>query len=128
MFFHQHRWAIGAGVLGATASCLAKIALSQHQLEDFACSNYDLQFDDMVLHYTYQFLGDLMIRHRINFMPYMLRIQRSVEDTAVRLGVFEVDWCRFLLLGPRLGLMILVLLLNTYTYGLLTELPPGSSF
>jgi multidrug transporter EmrE-like cation transporter len=60
-------------------------------------------------------LGDLMIKHRIHWMRHFQGIRRGVlEPAALRLYLFEVDWCQFVGLGPRILCFLAMLLLNAY--------------
>jgi multidrug transporter EmrE-like cation transporter len=118
----QHRWAVWGGILGATASCLAKIAVSndsasplQWVYEHWCEPNVTVDLDDVVSTWIYKVVGDLMIRHRINLMPYVQHLRISwIQATALQLHIFEVDWCQFLMLGPRLVCFIAMLVMNAY--------------
>ncbi len=114
----QHRWAVGAGILGATASCLAKLALDGpwQQINERLCRPYlTVDLDDWITKRIYKVLGDWMIHYRINLMPYVQHIRIYwIQETASKLHIFEVDWCQTLLLGPRLLCFIAMLLMNAY--------------
>lgn len=120
----QHRWAVWAGILGATASCLAKIAVSNDSASPLqwvyenVCEPHfrNVDLDDVVSAWIYKVVGDLMIRYRvINLMPYVQHIRiHWIQATALQLHIFEVDWCQFLLLGPRIVCFIAMLLMNAY--------------
>lgn len=116
----QHRWAVWGGVLGASASCLAKLAVSGEsplqRLQTNLCPPEESSFelDDWIMSHIYKIVGDLMIRHRINLMAYVQAMRSWIQDAAVRLYIFEVDWCKVLFLGPRLILLVVMLIMNAY--------------
>jgi len=115
----QHRFAVWGGILGASASCLAKVAVSGdsplQRLQNEFCPRYiQRDLDDIIGTYIYKVAGNLMIRRRINFMPFILNIRNILQNIASRFFIFEVNWCQTLLLGPRIVLLICMLIMNAY--------------
>jgi MYND finger len=115
----QHRFAIWGGILGASASCLAKMALSGdsplHRLQKETCPLYvQSDLDDIFGAKVYKLVGDLMIQRRVNLMPHVVQARNLIQDLTVRLFIFEVDWCQVIFLGPRVLLLVCMLILNAY--------------
>ena len=119
----QHRWALWSGVLGATASCLIKIAVSsesplQQMVQRTICEPYFLptnDLDDMAYHWTYKLLGNLMIQHGMNLMKgFKVLREQIIEPTLLYFYIWEVDGCHIIMLGPRILCVVGFLLLNAY--------------
>ena len=115
----QHRFAVWAGILGASASCLAKMAVSGEsplqRLQTDVCPRYiQSNLDELFGSYVYKIVGDLMIRRRINLVSYVQYIRNTIQTMAVRLHIFEVDWCQVIFLGPRVLLLVCMLIMNAY--------------
>lgn len=107
--------------MGATASCVGKIAFTDNALSplnnfnQYVCqANLDWDLDAVALKYIYWILGDLMIKHHINLMPYWRIIREKLEGAILFFYVFEVDWCQFLMLWPRIFFFIAMLILNAF--------------
>lgn len=119
----QHRWALWSGFLGASASCLIKMALSSssgpvHYFETHICQQHCpwiVDLDDTVLAMVYKVLGHLMIRHRINFMPYFTTFRKVVETHVImRLRIFEVDYCHVVTLPIQALCIVAMVVANAY--------------
>ena len=55
-----------------------------------------------------------MIHHQINLMVYWLPIRQRVESIILFFGIFEVDWCQCLMIGPRILCFVSMLIINAY--------------
>jgi hypothetical protein len=117
----QHRWALLSGFLGATASCLVKLAITTDRssplmyLSDEYCQpNLTEDLDVILLRKIHWALGTLMVRYRIN-LTHLFRVTQAVfQDWISELGIFEVDWCHFGLVVPRIACLIVMILLNAF--------------
>jgi hypothetical protein len=117
----QHRWALLSGFLGATASCLVKMAVTSDRssplvyLSDKYCQPYLTEDVDVtLLRNIHWALGTLMVRYHINLTKAFRVVQDAFQDVVLELGIFEVDWCHFGLIVPRIICLIAMLLLNAY--------------
>jgi multidrug transporter EmrE-like cation transporter len=117
----EHKWALWSGCLGATAACVGKIAFTSNSLsplhnfnQNVCQANMQSDLDAVVLKYIYWILGDLMIKYQINLMPYWRVARVKMEEAVLFLHVFEVDWCEFLMLGPRILCFVTMLIINAY--------------
>jgi multidrug transporter EmrE-like cation transporter len=117
----HHKWALWSGFLGATASCIGKVAFTDnpispiHLLNQHVCRPHlDSDLDSITLKYVYLILGNLMIQYDINLMNHWRVARKGLEDVIVFLNIFEVDWCQFLMLGPRIMCFIGMLVVNAY--------------
>ena len=134
----QHRWALWSGFLGATASCFIKFGVSKespllqlvqiHICERFIYSpssslsssstplSWLVDLDEFLLGGIHYVLGELMIKYRINLMPYWKSIRTNViEDIAIRLHLFEVDYVQlFIFLPIRLICIVAMIITNAY--------------
>jgi hypothetical protein len=121
----QHRWALWSGVLGATASCLVKIAVSSRSplqrivqrtiCEPYLTNNNNVDLDVVVFNAVYRILGDLMIKHGINLMKgFKILRQQVIEPTILFFNIFEIDGCQCILFGPRILCFVGMLLLNAF--------------
>lgn len=70
--------------------------------------------DAILLNNVYWILGDLMIKYDINLMPYWRTCRLKLEDLVLQVHIFEVDWCQALMLVPRIGCFVLMLIINAY--------------
>ena len=127
----QHRWAVWSGVLGATASCLAKLAVVSEEspltrmVQKQVCHRfffvqqqepqYQVDLDDILVGMVYKALGDLMILYGINGMKgFQILRTKIIEPIILALNLFEIDGCHTVLLIPRILLFVGMLLLNAY--------------
>jgi len=132
----QHRWALWSGFLGATASCLVKMGVTKespllqlvqiHICERFIYSpssssssspfSWLVDLDEFLLGGIHYVLGELMIKYRINLMPYWKSIRTNViEEFAIRLHLFEVDYVQlFIFLPIRLVCIVAMIVTNAY--------------
>ena len=120
----HHRFAVWSGMLGASASCVAKLALTDRQdsliLEWMyeACSEHVLQQDlDVIVDKWVKWIsGELLVRFGIVVLPYWKQIQHQIQAASLKLNIFEVDWChttswilpRGLLLATMVGMNMLM--------------------
>jgi drug/metabolite transporter (DMT)-like permease len=140
----QHRFVLWSGVLGATASCLAKLALSSALLPDnnngtplllgTAQSAFPWLYqtcqaqltatlphrrdhedlDTVLLNMVYWVLGELLVKYHIALVGPWHGILRFLERIGLFFHLFEMDWCHGVLLLPRIGGLITVLILNGF--------------
>jgi hypothetical protein len=124
----QHKWALWSGFLGATASCFIKMGVGGknsspllHFVHTYICERPMTQawladLDEVLLRGIHGVLGELMIKYRINLMPYWKIVRlRVIEEVAVRLHLFEVDYCElFIVLPVRIVCIIAMLITNVY--------------
>ena len=128
----QHRWALFSGFLGATASCLVKMGVDSsnspllqlaqiHICERFTESppssfSWLVDFDQVLLRGIHFVLGELMIKYHINLMTFWKMLRTNViEELAIRLHLFEMDYCQlFFILPVRLVCIIAMILTNAY--------------
>ena len=106
----QHRWAVWSGVLGATASCLAKLAVVSEEspltrmVQKQVCHRfffvqqqepqYQVDLDDILVGMVYKVLGDLMILYGINGMKgFQILRTKIIEPIILALNLFEIDGC-----------------------------------
>ncbi|OEU20955.1 hypothetical protein FRACYDRAFT_234586 [Fragilariopsis cylindrus CCMP1102] len=136
----QHRWALWSGFLASTASCFIKLGLSKespllqlvqiHICERFIYSpssslssssaplSWLVDLDEFLLGGIHYVLGELMIKYRINLMPYWKSIRTNViEDIAIRLHLFEVDYVQLFIFSP-IRLICIVAMIITNARGL----------
>lgn len=86
-----------------------------YTLKDNVCdAHLQSDVDVVLLDKVYWILGDLMIKYDINLMPYWRIFRLKLEDALLQLHIFEVEWCQALLLGPRIGCFVAMLILNAY--------------
>jgi hypothetical protein len=137
----QHRFVLWSGVLGATASCLAKLALSsalapdnadtpllgaqssfpwlyqtcRAQLTSTLPHRRDHQdLDTVLLNMVYWVLGELLVKYHISLVGPWHGVLRLLERIGLFFHLFEIDWCHGVLLLPRIGGLITVLILNGF--------------
>jgi multidrug transporter EmrE-like cation transporter len=117
----HHRFAIWSGILGASASCLAKLALDDSNLllqkTYQVCSKHIVTQDlDVLVDRQVKWLcGELLVRFGIVLLPYWKQTQQAIQDTAFRLNVFEVDWCQTSSwIIPRGACLLVMILCNVY--------------
>jgi drug/metabolite transporter (DMT)-like permease len=73
-----------------------------------------VDLDDTVLKIIYRTLGDLMIKRRINLMPYFTVFRKTIEGWLLQLNIFDVDYCQVLTLPGRLLCIVGMIVLNAY--------------
>jgi hypothetical protein len=74
-----------------------------------------LHLDETILKMIYRILGDLMIKHRINLMPYWIWMRDAVEENVILpLNLVDIDYCRAMTLPVRLLCIVGMLVMNTY--------------
>ncbi|KAG7358045.1 MYND finger domain containing protein [Nitzschia inconspicua] len=73
-----------------------------------------VDLDDTLLRVIYRILGDLMIKRRINLMPYFTMFRKTTENWILRLYIFEVDYCQVLTLPMRLCCIVGMIVMNAY--------------
>jgi hypothetical protein len=124
----QHQWALWSGFLGATASCFVKMGVGGDNaspllnfVQTYICERPIAQawladLDEVLLRGIHLVLGELMIKYRINLMPYWKILRRRVlEEVAIRFHLFEVDYCQlFIVLPVRIICIIAMLVTNVY--------------
>lgn len=124
----QHKWALWSGFLGATASCLVKMGVGGddsspllHFVQTYICKGSMAQawlfdLDEVLLRGIHWVLGDLMIKYRINLMPYWKTLQRNViEEVAIRFHMFEIDYCQLCIVLPvRIFCVVAMIVTNVY--------------
>jgi hypothetical protein len=142
----QHRYSLWSGFLGASASCLIKMGITSTDiiisdtsssssssssspiqlLEYYTCqqssSSKIIQhidnIDEIILKQIYKILGDLMIKHRINLMIYVIPLQEYIQGILLKLHIIEIDYCQLLIILPiRLLCIIGMIVLNAYMIG-----------
>ena len=120
----QHRWALWSGLLGATASCFVKMVSSNSPVMIFVQKNiceeerfsWLIDLDEILVGSIHYVLGELMIKRRINLMPYWKLIKTSViEELAIRFDIFEVDYSRLFIIFP-VQLFCVVAMITTNAY------------
>mmetsp|Transcript_13986 Transcript_13986/g.39813 ORF Transcript_13986/g.39813 Transcript_13986/m.39813 type:complete len:560 (+) Transcript_13986:314-1993(+) len=121
----QHMHVILSGVLGATASAIAKLALGTgkdallHQWFAGVCEAHILpsdgrDLDEWLISRVNRFLGQIMIKHGIVLMDKWKSCQLFIQDIAFRLNIVEVDYCAALELIPRVVCLVLVVICNLW--------------
>jgi len=124
----QHQWALWSGFLGATASCFVKMGVGGedsspllHFVQTYICERPIAQawladLDEVLLQGIHLVLGELMIKYRINLMPYWKMYRtRVIEEVAMRFHLFEVDYCQLCIVLPvRIICIIAMLVTNVY--------------
>jgi multidrug transporter EmrE-like cation transporter len=117
----QHRFVVWSGFLGATASCFAKLALSggddgilHNWFQDTCRDRVPEDLDVWIVQKVNSILGDIMVKHGIVLMDKWKFIVDNISEMAVKLGIFDVDWCTALELIPRIVCLILVILINVW--------------
>ena len=136
LIMFQHRFVVWSGLLGATASCLAKVAFSSASAtsaDSASPSTASSAFNpalwcyetcqaqitaphqdlDTILVANVNFmLGELMVKHGIVLMRQWKNFLLTLEELSVKLAIFEVDWCHAALLIPRGLTFVLMLTVN----------------
>lgn len=116
----QHRFVLWSGFLGATASCLAKLALSTDEDSPLAlfrqqCAQRLTVDVDVILIQKGNFIvGELMVQYGIVLMHKWKYLQRMIQNVAYDLHIFEVEWCLTLSWIPRVLCLLLVVTLNVF--------------
>jgi multidrug transporter EmrE-like cation transporter len=116
----QHRFVLWSGFLGATASCLAKLALSADEdsplyLFRQQCAKRLTEDLDVILMRQGNFIvGELMVKYRIVLMHKWKYLQQVIQNVALDLHIFEVEWCQTLSWIPRVLCLLLVVTLNVF--------------
>ena len=127
----QHRWALLSGFLGATASCLVKMAVTFDDpgsssgeassspllyLSNTYCqtTSWMVDFDSCLLQKIHYVLGTLMVKHRINFTRQFKSLQDMFLEKLASQGIFEIDYCQLAIVPARVLCLIGMLLFNAY--------------
>lgn len=105
----QHRWAVWGGILGATASCLAKIAVSSDPInplvyvQDRWCEPFltSTDWDNRVQEWMHPIL------------QFWLRLEEATP-TFISEKVAGMSTCQLIILVPRIACFIAMLLVNAY--------------
>lgn len=103
------------GIAGGSSSPLL------HALQDNVCDHplaqkWLVDLDEVVLGGIHLVLGELMIKHRINLMPYWKMLRTNlIESVAIRFQLFEVDYCQLTVMLPvRIICVVAMLVTNAY--------------
>ncbi|VEU44139.1 unnamed protein product [Pseudo-nitzschia multistriata] len=124
----QHKWALWSGFLGASASCFVKMGtggidsspllrfVQTHLSNNVGVKSWLTDLDENLLRSIHFVLGELMIKHRINLMLYWKMIRTNlIEEFAIRLYLFEVDYCELCIMLPiRITCIVAMIITNAY--------------
>jgi len=103
------------GTGGSDSSPLLQL-LQTHICESVLVQTWLVDLDENLLQGIHLVLGDLMIKHRINLMIHWKTIRTNIiEGFALRLHLFEVDYCELCIVLPiRIACIVAMIVTNAY--------------